>query len=526
MRLPEDIPGYTIVRVVGQGGFGVVVEARSRSLGRTVALKILSARPEVDFQAIERFEREVQLLMALRHDGLIPVLDADLAHDPPYLVVPWMAGGDLMHRLRARGPAPAREVLELGVRLAGALGALHQEGILHRDVKPANVLLDEEGKAWLADLGLGRSEAMETLTVTGMLMGTPRYMAPELVDRGIVGPGTDVYALGVSLLEVATGAPAAEAGALGPESRRALDRLQPAALRKAVAALLAEKPSERPGDGHAAQAVLEAALAALGEEAAAGQGDRPGGPSGPADRTVTVVDPQAGDARASGRMELPVTPLGPRSRPASSRLGAALLVGLGIGVAATRLAGPGVDPGLELRALVATLASGPPSAPPPGEPPWLPLVPVAGAGLGVRVGEAIVPVGAGSGETLRGVLAAGRDRVLVLAAGPEELRIEGRSAPAGRLVFRQVVRASPGGTVEVGAVAVPRELAEEGAAVLLATTVHRPGVAPLSRIQGWDREGRELAPSEVADPAAARPSHEVDLEAGFVVSPGLPRVAP
>ena len=266
---------YEVLGHAGRGGMGVVLRARSPE-GRDVAIKLLRrSGPEV----VARFEREKRLLGSLGEaDGFVPLLDAGTVAEGPYLVMPFLGGGTLAERI-ARGPFSIAEALALGRALALALGRAHERGIVHRDVKPENVLFAGPGTArpLVADLGLakhfgpGASESV-SLSRTGEIRGTVCYMAPEqLEDAKSVGPPADVFALGAVLYECLAGRPAfAGESALEVASKVARCELEPLArvrpetpswLVHVVERSLARAPGERPRDG----AALARALAAPGE---------------------------------------------------------------------------------------------------------------------------------------------------------------------------------------------------------------------------------------------------------------------
>ena len=204
----EGVPGYVILGELGRGGMGVVYKATQIGLERTVALKMLIAGPYADPALRARFFLEAESVAALEHPHIIRVFAFGESGGHPYLAMEFVSGGSLAERLKARGPLPPREAAELVAALAEAVAHAHSRGVVHRDIKPANVLLTVEGELRLADFGLakiGRSD----LSVTGQVMGTPAYMAPEQAAGKIheIGTATDVYALGAVLYDLLTGRP-------------------------------------------------------------------------------------------------------------------------------------------------------------------------------------------------------------------------------------------------------------------------------------------------------------------------------
>jgi hypothetical protein len=207
---PERLGDFELLREVGRGGMGVVYEARQSSLGRRVALKILAPEFAVDPARVARFRREAATLAQATHPHVVTVLDAGVTEGRPWLAMEFIAGATLaarLQRLAADGGhagASRRELLAVVLAIAEALQHLHGLGLVHRDVKPANVLLAADGRVLLADFGLARAGDAAPLTRTGMLAGTPHYLAPEYVRLGASGPAVDAWALAVVLYEVAT----------------------------------------------------------------------------------------------------------------------------------------------------------------------------------------------------------------------------------------------------------------------------------------------------------------------------------
>lgn len=208
-HLPEDLRGrYRADAVLGAGGFGVVLAARDLELDRDVALKLLHGLHH-DPDARARVDREARATAAIEHPGVVRVHDSgQSAAGHPYVAYELVRGPTLRQRLEAVGPMGDAAAATLGVRLAEALHACHRRGIVHRDVKPDNILLRDGGEPVLCDFGIAAREGGVTVhTPTGFLMGTPRYMAPEVLRGEPAGPASDVFALGAVLWEATFGRP-------------------------------------------------------------------------------------------------------------------------------------------------------------------------------------------------------------------------------------------------------------------------------------------------------------------------------
>jgi serine/threonine protein kinase len=202
----ESIGPYRIESLLGEGATGVVYGAR-RDGGEIVALKVLRRELSEDATYRRRFDREVRVARELQHRHLVPILDQGEAEGHPYLAFRFMPGGSLADALAARGPLPIDEVLRLSAEIGSGLDLLHQHGIVHRDVKPPNVMLDSDGHAAVADLGMAKGQAYTVLTLPGQVMGTLDYIAPELISGAAATPASDIYSLGCLVFECFTGKP-------------------------------------------------------------------------------------------------------------------------------------------------------------------------------------------------------------------------------------------------------------------------------------------------------------------------------
>jgi serine/threonine-protein kinase len=202
----ELVGPYRIDAVLGEGTMGIVYRAFDPD-GDIVALKVLRAELAGDEVYERRFLHEARAAGACRHRHLVPVLDAGRAEGRCYLAVAYVSGGSLAERLRAEGPLGLEALLQLAAEVGSGLDALHAVGIVHRDVKPGNVLIDEESRAALTDFGLAKGPAYTVLTQAGLVVGTLDYLAPELLQGAEATPASDIYALGCLVFACIAGEP-------------------------------------------------------------------------------------------------------------------------------------------------------------------------------------------------------------------------------------------------------------------------------------------------------------------------------
>jgi len=271
LQIGDSLGAYRLESVLGEGGMGKVFGAR-REDGTQVALKVL--RPELagDYVFQHRFSQEARAAAEVHHDHLVPIFEASEADGVHYLAVAYLPGGSLADRLSAEGTLPAAAAAQVISEVALGLDALHGVGIVHRDVKPGNVLFDAEGSAKLTDFGLAKGRAYTVLTQPGQVIGTLDYLAPELIRGEPATPSSDVYALGCVAYECVVGAaPFAEKTFFeiglahleeAPVDPREKRPELPAALVAAILATLEKEPASRPAGAAAFADLLTAAGAA------------------------------------------------------------------------------------------------------------------------------------------------------------------------------------------------------------------------------------------------------------------------
>jgi eukaryotic-like serine/threonine-protein kinase len=197
---------YTLLEVLGGGGMARVYLAHDNVLDRDVALKVLREQYADDEEFVERFRREAKNAASLNHPSVVQIYDQGHAEDSTYyMAMEHMPGGTLKERIAKGGPLAPAEAAGIASQVADALAVAHQRGIVHRDIKPQNVLLTASGEAKVADFGKARVVSARTVTEANLVLGTAAYMSPEQVRSERVGPASDLYSLGVVLYEMLTG---------------------------------------------------------------------------------------------------------------------------------------------------------------------------------------------------------------------------------------------------------------------------------------------------------------------------------
>ncbi|MFD8635065.1 serine/threonine-protein kinase [Streptomyces sp. NPDC059533] len=377
--MAQDGPGnstviggrYRLQERLGRGGMGTVRRASDELLGRAVAVKELHV--DAGTRAMGAL-REARVVAQIRHPHVVVVHDVVEHEGVAHIVMELVEGGSLADRLATSGPLTPRETARLGISLLGALGAAHERGVLHRDVKPANVLIEAgTGRAVLTDFGIARLAGATTISEAGAFVGSPEYTAPERMKGAEAGPAADLWSLGVLLCTAVTGESPFHRDSIGGILHAVVfDEIEPPArlgpLRPVVRGLLERDPELRLG-GPEAVRLLEACAAGEGVD---GDGEVP--------EPVAVVAYSPTERATRPDAPLPSESARPARRRAAVRVGlvAALLAATVAGtVTATRLLGEERDPGKGAAGAAASAgpsffpvpaASGNPQASPPSHP--------------------------------------------------------------------------------------------------------------------------------------------------------------
>lgn len=342
----QNLGPYENLEPIGEGGMASVYRAIQPSLHRSVAIKVLPPHFAQDPTFVDRFEREARTIAQLDHPNILPVYDFGREGDVFYLVMKYVRGQTLKDRMGRLWP-PA-ETLPLLRQIAAALDHAHEAGVIHRDIKPGNVLIDQQGNAYLSDFGLVKTaHGSIQLTATGMVVGTPAYMSPEQAEGRPVDTRTDIYSLGVILYEMLTGRVPFQADTpMGVVIKHITEPLPPPrrfnpALPEGIEAVLSRALSKAPPDRFASAGEMVEALARAIEGGATPEVSAPPVPAPRPERALEDTTPlpaarQPAPPRPPARTPPPA--VAPAAAPAPARrqpwlwwgagLGAALLIGL------------------------------------------------------------------------------------------------------------------------------------------------------------------------------------------------------
>lgn len=296
---------YRLLEPLGRGGMGIVWRARDEVLARDVAVKEVRAPAGLDAAGLQRMyrrlEREAWAAARISHRGVVTVYDVASEGGRPWIVMELVRGLSLAEVLEAEGPMPPQRAGHLGEQVLAALRSAHDSGVLHRDVKPGNVLLANDGRVVLSDFGIASLEGSSAITMTGEMVGSPEYLAPERASGSEPGPGSDLWSLGVLLYVAVEGiSPFRRATAL--DTLEAVVEAEPPAVRRAGAlapvleGLLRKDPAERLDPAEAARMLR---LVGAGGTARAAGGPVSGpGPQGPPAGARPRGEPRAAGAAA------------------------------------------------------------------------------------------------------------------------------------------------------------------------------------------------------------------------------------
>ncbi|MEV4009236.1 protein kinase [Nonomuraea angiospora] len=315
----EDAPGYRVLDQAGQGGFAVVYRAYQERLDRVVALKVLSV-DRVDQRTMRRFQRELQLTGRLTgHPNVVTVFDTGVTRSgKPYIAMDYFENGSLRDKVRKEGPLPVPDVLRAGVKLAGALAAVHEAGVLHGDIKPQNILISRYGELAIADFGVARVVDSSEISATSQAF-TPLHAAPEVLTGQPHSASTDIYSLGSTLYHLLAGQPAFHNPtdpSIAPLMYRVLS-IEPPPINRSdvpppvfetVMRAMSKQPEVRYGSAREFARRLQEVQAELGLPVTDMVGQDPG--PGPAMSTVPrprLDDPPTGEPQAPGSPQLPNT---------------------------------------------------------------------------------------------------------------------------------------------------------------------------------------------------------------------------
>ncbi len=311
---------YEVRQHLGGGGAGDVWLAVDTSLERFVAVKVMRNLTDKDYQ---RFDAEIRAQAPLSHPSIVRVFDTGTHDEAPFLVLAFVDGHPLS-KLMDDGPLPVDKVATWGEQIADALAHAHEHGVVHRDVKPSNVLIDEEGRAHLTDFGIAHRPGGERLTATDGFIGSAAYVAPEQVDGSEVTAAADVYGLGLVLLESLTG----RQEYTGSPIEAAMARLHrapqiptdlPKPWPRLLADMVATDPSERPSAGQVAKVLGRGSAARTAETARSSPEAATTAALGEAEAQDSTTRLPPSEPADRGRQSQPAADRGRRPQPSAGR---------------------------------------------------------------------------------------------------------------------------------------------------------------------------------------------------------------
>ncbi len=307
---------YEIIEELGRGGMAIVFRAREKQLDRDVAVKVLPFSLAFDAEFVERFQREARTAARLEHSSIIPIYRVGRAGRVIYFVMKFLRGASLSDVI-ARGAMPVAEIKRMLKETAGALGYAHQNGIVHRDIKPDNIMFDESGHAVVTDFGIAKAGTGTRLTGTGMAIGTPHYMSPEQARAQKLDGRSDIYSLGVVAYQCLTGSvpfDGEDAFSIGykhitePLPVPPLKTAEHRAVYDVIRRMMAKAPEERFQAAEDVIAALEGKGAGIAAQATVAMA-----------AAETAVLPKGAGLRTPTRPSTPTTPM-PRAEPRPARV--------------------------------------------------------------------------------------------------------------------------------------------------------------------------------------------------------------
>jgi serine/threonine protein kinase len=262
---------YRLVEKIGEGGMALVYKAEDSLLRRLVAVKVLRSQYANDLEFVERFRREAQAAASLSHANVVNIYDVGQENGIDYIVMEYVAGENLKDLIRREAPFTVRRALSIALQICEALNHAHQHNIVHRDIKPHNILITAEGRVKVTDFGIARAVSASGLTQTGVVLGSVQYFSPEQAQGGVVGTQSDLYSLGCVMYEMLTGkvpfsgeSPIAIALKQIQETPAPVDKVRPglpANVSRIVAKALAKELTQRYPTAYAMIRELQVAMA-------------------------------------------------------------------------------------------------------------------------------------------------------------------------------------------------------------------------------------------------------------------------